>query len=218
MDGRALYDRRFSAAERAAKARLWDVLCRDFLQRYVRLDDAVLDVGAGLCEFINAIRCREKWAVDVDAGMLASAEPDVTVHPGPAHDLAWLPAERVNVVFASNVFEHFERKTDVLAALAEIRRVLRPAGRLLVLQPNIRFAYREYWDFFDHHLPFSERAMVEALEASGLRVQEVRARFLPYTTKRRRIPVSPLLARVYLRLPILQALLGKQMFIVAEKP
>jgi hypothetical protein len=60
--------------------------------------------------------------------------------------------------------------------------------------------------------------MVEALEASGLRVREVRPRFLPYTTKRRRIAVSPVLARLYLRLPVLHALLGKQMFVVAEKP
>jgi len=105
----------------------------------------------------------------------------------------------------------------VLAAFGEVLRVLRPAGRFLVLQPNIRYAYKEYWDFFDHHLPLSDRAMVEALAASGFRVETVRPRFLPYTTKSA-LPAWPLLVRLYLRCPPLHRLLGKQMFIVAVKP
>ena len=46
MDVLALYAQRFDAAERAAKARLWDTLCRHFLQRYVAADSTVLDLGA----------------------------------------------------------------------------------------------------------------------------------------------------------------------------
>jgi ubiquinone/menaquinone biosynthesis C-methylase UbiE len=105
----------------------------------------------------------------------------------------------------------------VLAALREVYRVLKPGGRFLVLQPNIRFAYREYWDFFDHHLPFSDRAMVEGLETCNFRIESVRPRFLPYTTKSA-LPAWPILVRLYLRCPPLHRLLGKQMFIVAVKP
>jgi hypothetical protein len=105
-------------------------------------------------------------------------------------------------------------KEDLLVTLREIARVLRVGGRLLVLQPNIRFAYREYWDFFDHHTPLSDRSLTEALEMLGFRVTEVRPRFLPYTTKTR-LPQHPLLLRLYLRLPPAQWLLGKQMFLVA---
>jgi ubiquinone/menaquinone biosynthesis C-methylase UbiE len=212
----ALYDDRFDLHERRVKNALWQVLCERFLQRYVRPTDAVLDLGAGFCEFINHVRAREKWAVDVNPATADCAAPDVRVHRGRADDLGWLPDASLDVVFASNVFEHFTSKDDVMKALGEVRRVLRPGGRLLVLQPNVRYAYREYWDFFDHHLPFSHHSMGEALRLSGLTPCEVRPRFLPYSTKSR-LPAWPMLVRLYLAVRPMHLLLGKQMFIVAEK-
>lgn len=216
QDLRGLYDQRFPPAEREAKARLWSVLCTDFFQRYVRPDDTVLDVGAGLCEFVNHIRARRRIAVDMGEHVEDAAAPGVEVHRGPAHELGWLPDASVDMVFASNVFEHFLAKADVLTALREAHRVLRPGGRVVVLQPNIRYAYREYWDFFDHHLPLSDGAMVEAMGLAGLTVVETRPRFLPYSTKGR-LPSWPILVRLYLRVPLAQRLFGKQMLVVAEK-
>jgi len=212
-----LYDTRFTAADRRAKDVTWQILCRDFFQRWVPEDGALLDLGAGFCEFVNHIRARERWAVEMDERVRTLAGPGVQVHCGPAHDLGWRASGTVDVVFASNVFEHFLSKDDVMTALHEVHRVLRRGGRLLVLQPNIRFAYDVYWDFFDHHLPFSDRAMVEALRAAGFRIETVRPRFLPYTTKSG-LPVWPIFVKLYLRLPLLHRVFGKQMFIVAGKP
>ncbi len=212
-----LYERRFSAAERRAKDALWRVLCRDFFQRWVPPDARLLDLGAGLCEFVNHIQAGEKWALDVDPGVAERAAPGIHARCGRADDLGWLATGSLDVVFASNVFEHFPSKDAVLAALREIRRVLRPGGRLLVLGPNIRFTARVYWDFFDHHLPLSERSMREALELCGFRVEHVRARFLPYTVKSR-LPSWPILVRLYLRCPPLHLLFGRQMFLVGVRP
>jgi SAM-dependent methyltransferase len=212
-----LYDRRFSAAERRAKDTLWRVLCEEFFQRWVPVDARLLDLGAGMCEFVNHIRAREKWALDLDAGVARHAGPGVRTRCGPAHDLGWLATGSIDVVFASNVFEHFPTKDDLVTALHEVHRVLRPGGRLLVLGPNIRFASRVYWDFFDHHLPLSDRSMREALELCDFRVEHVRARFLPYTVKSR-LPSWPLLVRFYLRCPPLYRIFGKQMFLVAVRP
>lgn len=216
MGATELYDQRFNPAERAAKARLWAVLCGDFLQQYVAPGDAVLDLGAGFCEFINHIACAQKFAVDADAQVRQCAAPGVEVHVGPVHELGWLGDGAVNVVFASNLFEHLPSKDVLLATLREVHRILRPGGRLLVLMPNIRFAYRQYWDFLDHHLPLSDRSMVEALELTGFSPREVRPRFLPYTTKSA-APQWPWLVRLYLRCPPLHWLFGQQMFIAAVR-
>lgn len=35
----------------------------------------------------------------------------------------------------------------IIKILQEFNRVLRKGGTLLLMHPNIRYAYREYWDF-----------------------------------------------------------------------
>jgi SAM-dependent methyltransferase len=209
-----LYQHRFAAADRERKNALWKVLCREFLQRYVGETDTVVDLGAGYGEFINNIRCGRKFAVDLNTDTAGALDADVTFLERTSSNLAGIDHAAVDVVFASNFFEHLPTKDELLATLQEIGRVLTPGGRLLVLQPNIRYAFREYWDFLDHYLPLSHVSLSEALDLTGFTVRECRPRFLPFTTKSK-LPQSPALLRLYLRLTPLQWLLGRQMFVVA---
>jgi ubiquinone/menaquinone biosynthesis C-methylase UbiE len=212
-----LYRIRFSPQEQARKRELWRVLCESFFQRYVKPEDVVVDLGAGYCEFINSIKCRSKYAVDSSPDVVSHASNEVRVLSTPGYDLSLLGDATVDVVFASNFFEHLRNKDEFLATLREVHRVLRsPDGRLLILQPNIRLLNGAYWDFVDHHLPLTERTLIEALQVVGLTPVELRTRFLPYTTKSR-FPQYGVLVKVYLRLRPLQWLLGKQTWMVAIK-
>jgi len=55
---------------------------------------------------------------------------------------------------------------------------------------------------------------VEALALAALKPIEVRARFLPFTTKSA-LPQHPALVWMYLKMPIVHRFLGQQSWIVA---
>jgi SAM-dependent methyltransferase len=212
-----IYQSRFNEEERARKEKIWQVLCADYFQKYVRAADTVLDVGAGYCEFINNIVCKSKIALDLNEDTPRFAAPGVRVVQAPSDAMTGIESGSVNVAFASNFFEHMLTKAVFINTLKEIERVLRSGGQLLILQPNIRFLGGEYWDFLDHHIPLTDRTLVEALLSVNLQPIEVRPRFLPYTTKSR-FPQNPWLVKLYLRLPIVHQFLGKQAWVVARKP
>ena len=95
--------------------------------------------------------------------------------------------------------------------------LLKPGGRVLILQPNIRLIGGAYWDFIDHQTALTEKSLAEAAVMAGFKTRQVIPRFLPYTTKSR-IPQHPLLVRAYLAFPPAWWLLGKQTLYLGEKP
>lgn len=212
-----LYAARFSAADREAKSRLWQVLWDGFFHRYVAADACVVDLGAGSCELVNAVRARRRIAIDLNPDLQRFAARGVETHVVPLSALLdVVTPESVDVAFASNVFEHLRSPEALLEVLASVRTTLVPRGRLIIVQPNVRLTGGAFWDFFDHTLPLTEKGMAEALALAGFRIVESRARFLPYTTKSR-LPQLASLVRLYLALRPAQWLLGKQMLIVAER-
>jgi SAM-dependent methyltransferase len=217
FDLEKLYRNRFHGCGHERRTQLWKVLCKSFFQGYVKPTDCVLDLAAGYCEFINNIACGRKIAVDLNVETVNYAAADVQIITCSSTNLEPVRDESVDLVFVSNFFEHLPSKLDLLTTLEEIKRVLIPGGKVLILQPNIRLLKGAYWDFLDHHLPLSDRSLVEALELVEMKPIEVRPRFLPYTTKSR-LPQYEWLVRLYLRLPMAQWLFGKQAWVVAVKP
>jgi len=218
MDVERIYDERFPEEDRATKDDVWRVLCTHFFQRYVASDATVLDLGAGFCEFLRHIECGRRIAVDVNPKLSAFVPRGTEIVTALSHDLRqWISDSSVDVVFASNFFEHLPDKTTFMATLGEVKRILRQGGKLLALQPNIRILGGAYWDFLDHHVPLSDRSLAEAVTMTGLKVIELVPRFLPYTTKSR-IPQHPWLVRLYLSFPPLWRVMGGQAWLVAVKP
>ena len=212
-DLKALYTHRFSS-EGESRQDIWEVLCQDFFQRWVPTDAVVLDIAAGHCEFINNIEAGRKIAVDLNPDVRQRAAADVETHVCRSDAMEAVADDSVDRVFVSNFFEHVPREV-ITSTLLEARRVLRPDGRLLVLQPNVRYCAKDYWMFFDHITAVDDRALAEAFAATGFDVETCYPRFLPYTTKSR-LPSGPALVRAYLRFPLAWKVLGSQAFMVGR--
>ncbi len=210
----SLYAIRFSEEDLAQKRKVWEVLCKRFLQRFVKSGWRVLDFG-GNCEFINNIECAEKYAIDLDPECLKSAKANVHTIRQSCTNLSNFQDGFFDLVFSSNIFEHLKSKEELEKTLKEVRRILRPDGRLLILGPNIRYCYKEYWDFFDHYIPLSHKSICEALMRNGFEVIELIPKFLPYTIKSR-FPKSQALVRLYLMFPPIWRIFGKQMLVFAK--
>jgi SAM-dependent methyltransferase len=214
LDG--VYRVRFGEGEAAGKLELWGPIVRH-LSRWIPAAGAVLDVACDRGYFIRNVTARERWATDIRnlEGAFDGSVRFVQVD-GLALSSA-VPRDHFDVVFMSNYLEHLPSTDAVLVQLREARTVLRPGGRLIVLQPNIRFVGGAYWDFLDHKVALTDRSLVEAAGVTGLEVERIIPRFLPYTTKSR-LPQHPALVRAYLAFPPAWRILGKQALLVARRP
>lgn len=218
IDIKKLYDARFTSFERVKKTQLWQILCEDFLQQFVRETDVVLDVGAGQCEFINSIRAGKKIALDMNEDVKKFAARDVKVVVATVKELLDKSnSGSVDVIFMSNLLEHLDSKEEVYRLLTESHMLLRKGGRLLVMQPDIKLVGHAYWDFFDHKVPITTTSLLEALTSIGFSISYLRSPFMPYSTKVKWLPQWPALLRLYLRFRPLQYFFGKQFFVCAQK-
>ncbi len=191
---------------------LWQTLYEEYFKQFIAPTATVLDLGCGYGDFINSVVARRRIAVDIWEGVRQHLAAGVEPHVGPITDLSFLQDASVDVAFASNVFEHLTRE-QLLQALEELKRKLTRNGQLLIVQPNYRFAYREYFDDYTHVSVYSHHSMCDLLESRGYRVVECIPRFLPLTIKSR-LHVAPWLIKLYLRLPVRP--LAKQMMIRAQ--
>jgi ubiquinone/menaquinone biosynthesis C-methylase UbiE len=196
----------------ARREAIWSEVCA-YLQVFVPPEAAVLDLGAGYCSFINHIVAAEKHALDLYPGFARFARPDVKTYVAGCDNLAVFSDNQLDVVFSSNLLEHLTR-TAIEATLAEVWRVLKPSGRFILIQPNFKYSYREYFDDYTHLQPFTHLGLADWLTARGFRVERVEPRFLPFSF-RSHLPKARWLARLYLRLPFRP--LAKQMLLVSQK-
>jgi SAM-dependent methyltransferase len=180
------------------RGKVWRALCR-YLARWVDPHAALLDLGAGYGDFSRFSAASEKWALDMNPDLIAHWEESVRPLMQSALEPLPLANDSLGTVFASNFFEHFTTEEGA-RILLELRRVLKPGGRLIVVQPNFRLEPRRYFDDYTHQTIYTDEGFNGLLRASGFEVVHSEPRFTPFTMKSR-WPKAEWMVDLYLRLP-----------------
>jgi SAM-dependent methyltransferase len=196
------------------RAGVWKAIARH-LATYVPTDSDVLELGAGYCHWINNVDASRRVAVDRWDKLPAYAAPGVeTMVLDIADGLASLQSATFDVVLASNVLEHFSPDTAA-NVIHTVSRLLRPGGRVLLIQPNFRYAWRSYFDDYTHRSIFTDMSLPALLRSANFTILKVEPRFLPYSLQGTRFPVTSWLVTAYLASPFKPA--AGQMLVVAQK-
>jgi SAM-dependent methyltransferase len=161
---------------------------RALLLGEARAGERVLDVGCGAGRFVAALQAAGADPVGVE---LAEAALERARANAPGADLRLLADDgsiplghaSVDLVWCSEVLEHV---ADTAHLLLEVRRVLRPGGRLLVTVPyhgRLQAAmialtrFEAHFDPLGQHLRFyTRRSLAETLRHAGFEDVRVRAR------------------------------------------
>lgn len=215
IDYERLYAYRFRDTDQGARTAVWGPIA-GFVHRELGEPQRVLDPAAGRCEFINAVPARERWAVDRVAHAESNLGPGARMVVGDVMEVE-LPESHFDGVFVSNFLEHLPTQEAIGSFLARMLEVTQEEGRIAVMGPNYRYCSDVYWDFADHVIALTHRAVEEHLYAAGFEPVLTVPRFLPYSFTGS-LPASARLTALYLRLRLAWRLFGKQFLVVARKP
>jgi SAM-dependent methyltransferase len=211
-----IYQIRFSGLEEYRNA-IWKILVKDFFSKWIQKDSVVLDLGCGYGEFINNVPGCERHAMDLNSDSGKHLDQDIHFHQQDCSKPWEIAPRSLDVIFSSNFFEHLPDKEALDQTIGHAMQALKPGGSLLAIGPNIAVLKGRYWDFWDHHIALSDQSLAELLEIHGLEIKRAISRFLPYNMVR--VKKRPLfLVSLYLRLPFLWPIWGKQFFLAATKP
>lgn len=200
--------------EDPARAQVWRAIA-EHLRPWVPRNSHVLEIGAGYCAWINAVQAARRVAVDRWPDVSRYAAPDVQpVVLDASSELRTLGTGQFDLVLASNVLEHFEPDT-VARVVGDVHAILRFGGRFIVIQPNFRYAYRQYFDDYTHRSVFTDVSLANLLRATGFEIDRVQPKFLPYSMRNRRLPATAWTVRAYLASPIKPR--AGQMLVIGRK-
>ena len=209
-----IYEKRFSGHENY-RNRVWKILIKEFFSKWIKESDHILDLGCGYGEFINHISCEVRHAMDLNPKTKFLLDGDIMFHEQDCSSPWKIEPNSLDLVFTSNFFEHLPKKDSLDRTIGEIKRALKPGGRLLAMGPNISILNGRYWDFWDHHVALSDKSLCELLQIHDFTIVQSYSKFLPYNMVR--VKKRPLfMVSLYLRFSILWKLFGKQFLLVAK--
>lgn len=217
MDLSKLYKTRFKVELIDRKNNIWKILCRDFFQKYISKNSSCLEMASGYGEFINNIDAKEKIAIDLNAESKKFLHNNIKFIN---KDILSLKSNdlhnRVDIVFTSNFLEHLDSKKSLESLLNKLKLLLKKNGKLVIMGPNLRYLPGAYWDYYDHHLGLTHLSLSEVLINLDYDIEVCIDKFLPYTVNSK-LPTHPFFVYLYLKIPFLWKIFGKQFFIIATQ-
>ena len=210
-----IYEKRFSGHENYRK-RVWKILINEYFSQWIKRTDHILDLGCGYGEFINHTKCDARHAMDLNPKTKSLLDKEIIFHEQDCSKPWKIESNTLDLVFTSNFFEHLPNKECLDRTMCEVKKALKPGGRLIAMGPNISVLKGQYWDFWDHHVALSDQSLCELLDIHDFTIEKSYSKFLPYNMVR--VKKRPLfLVSLYIRFPFLWKIFGKQFFIVSRK-
>ena len=210
-----IYEKRFSGHE-IYRNKVWKILVNKFFSKWINTDDHILDLGCGYGEFINQVDAEFRYAIDLNPKTKELLDKNINFIQQDCSKPWNIKPGSLDLIFTSNFFEHLPNKYSLEQTIIEIKKTLKPGGRIIAMGPNISVLKGRYWDFWDHHVALSDASLTELFEIHGFTIEYALSKFLPYNMVR--IKQRPLfLLSLYLKLPLAWFFLGKQFLLVATK-
>ncbi|MEO0281497.1 MAG: class I SAM-dependent methyltransferase [candidate division WOR-3 bacterium] len=205
------FDTRFKHSK--IKEKIWKELAF-YIQKKVPIKKyyKVLDLGAGYCYFINNINVKEKHALDKSPIPLKYAKNDVIKHISDCRKLNF-EKEYFDVVFCSNLLEHLTMN-EVFLVSKKVNKILKKGGKFVILSPNYFYAYREYFDDYDHKSILTHKNIKDILMSCGFEIEKIIPRFLPFSANETKF-FNKILFNLYLSSPYKP--FAKQMLVIARR-
>jgi 2-polyprenyl-3-methyl-5-hydroxy-6-metoxy-1,4-benzoquinol methylase len=139
----------------------------------------LLDVGCGTGYFLSVCK-KDGWhieGVEVNEGARTTAETRTGQPVYPSTDALEASGRKFDVITLWHVFEHLH---DINASFAQLKRLLKPEGLLILALPNHACAdaacYGEYWAAYDvprHLSHFSPAAVGLLMEKHQMKLETV---------------------------------------------
>lgn len=215
MDLDRIYAYRMHGVDALKREMVWKEIAQ-FMYRKLGNPQCIVDPAAGMCQFINNVPSPERWAVDMNGPFLQDHAREGVKQVVADTLKADLPKDHFDGVFVSNFLEHLNSQAEVAEFLAKMHGHMRKGGRIAIMGPNFKYAYKEYFDFADHTVILSELGVAEHLFGAGFEVEVVHPRFLPLSFRSGSM-LSRSLVRAFLAMPWAWRLFGKQFLLIARK-